>query len=199
MIRRRVNWCLPTGARNRLPFTSGHGVSDRLLFSVGFFNCLLVPNEALRASGWRGDGRGFVPRVAGGVILFEKAREFVPIEPAPACPQAGEKFEFARCKNRHANLPPDQRRDAGPLHPLHAGISPAAVRPNINSRPHTLRFRSLARLQTVPPLARPEHTRCRIAAAGAGMGARGPPHRHPVSIRAPAIGRRAAFAVHFVG
>jgi len=87
-----------------------------------------------------------VQRVARGVILFEEARELVPIEPAPACPQAGEKFEFARCKNRHANLPPGERRDAGPLHPLHAGISPAAVRADINSRPHTLRFRCLARL-----------------------------------------------------
>jgi hypothetical protein len=46
---------------------------------------------------------GFVPGVARVVILFQQTRELVPIEPPPACPQAGEKFEFAAGENRHEN------------------------------------------------------------------------------------------------
>jgi hypothetical protein len=45
----------------------------------------------------------FVPGVAWVVILFQKTRELVPIEPPPACLQAGEKFEFAAGENRHDN------------------------------------------------------------------------------------------------
>src|SRR5882724_3915717 len=45
---------------------------------------------------------GFVS-VACVVILFQQTRELVPIEPPPACPQAGEKFEFAAGENRHEN------------------------------------------------------------------------------------------------
>jgi len=45
---------------------------------------------------------GFVS-VACVVILFQETRELVPIEPPPACPQAGEKFEFAAGENRHEN------------------------------------------------------------------------------------------------
>ena len=37
------------------------------------------------------------------VILFPQAREFVPIEPRPACLQAVEKFEVAACEYRHDN------------------------------------------------------------------------------------------------
>ena len=44
-----------------------------------------------------------MPAVAGVVILFQETRELVPIESSPACPQAGEKFEFADGKNRHQN------------------------------------------------------------------------------------------------
>ena len=46
---------------------------------------------------------GFVPGVAGVVILFQETCELVPIEPPPACAQAGEKFEFAAGENRHDN------------------------------------------------------------------------------------------------
>ena len=46
-------------------------------------------------------GMGFEPSVAWVVILPQETRELVPIEPAPAYPQAGEKFEFAACENRH--------------------------------------------------------------------------------------------------
>jgi hypothetical protein len=45
---------------------------------------------------------GFVSGVAC-VILFQETRELVPIEPPPACLQAGEKFEFAAGENRHDN------------------------------------------------------------------------------------------------
>jgi hypothetical protein len=45
---------------------------------------------------------GFVS-VARVVILFQQTRELVPIEPPPACLQAGEKFEFAAGENRHDN------------------------------------------------------------------------------------------------
>jgi hypothetical protein len=45
--------------------------------------------------------RGFGSGVAWAVIVFQETRELVPIEPPPACPQAGEKFEFAACENRH--------------------------------------------------------------------------------------------------
>jgi hypothetical protein len=37
------------------------------------------------------------------IILFQEARELIPIEPAPACAQAGEKFDFAACEKRHEN------------------------------------------------------------------------------------------------
>jgi hypothetical protein len=37
------------------------------------------------------------------VILFQETCEFVPIEPAPACAQASEEFEFAVRENRHGN------------------------------------------------------------------------------------------------
>ena len=55
-------------------------------------------------------GTGFVFGGPRPVILFQETREFVPIEPAPACPQANEKLEFAACEYRHANPPPGQRR-----------------------------------------------------------------------------------------
>ena len=45
----------------------------------------------------------FVSGVAWVVILFQETRELVPIEPPPACLQAGEKFEFAAGENRHEN------------------------------------------------------------------------------------------------
>jgi hypothetical protein len=47
------------------------------------------------------------------VVLFQQTREFVPIEPPPAGPQAGEKFEFAAGENRHENacLGPGPERD----------------------------------------------------------------------------------------
>lgn len=41
--------------------------------------------------------------VARGIILSLEAREFIPIEPRPACPQAVEKFEVAACEYRHDN------------------------------------------------------------------------------------------------
>jgi hypothetical protein len=44
-----------------------------------------------------------MPVVAGVVILLQEAGEFVAIQPPPAGPQAGEKFEFADGRNRHAN------------------------------------------------------------------------------------------------
>src|ERR1019366_6823033 len=134
-------------------------------------------------------------------ILFQETRELVPIEPPPVCPQAGEKFEFVACENRHKNAGmPKSSTTSGPigdtrsLHLLHSSVFPAAVRANINSRPHTLRFRCQTRLETVRPLAGPAKTRGRISAAG--VGDRGPPHCHPVSIRAPSIRRRATLAVH---
>jgi hypothetical protein len=65
------------------------------------FGRRLVRNEAFRASGLRGDGMGFGSGVAWIVTLFQETRELVAIEPPPACPQAGEKFEFAACENRH--------------------------------------------------------------------------------------------------
>jgi hypothetical protein len=45
--------------------------------------------------------RGFGSGVAWIVTLFQETRELVAIEPPPACPQAGEKFEFAACEDRH--------------------------------------------------------------------------------------------------
>ena len=60
-------------------------------------------NEAFRASGLRRDGMGFGSGVAWIVTLFQETRELVPVEPPPACPQAGEKFEFAAGENRHDN------------------------------------------------------------------------------------------------
>jgi hypothetical protein len=48
---------------------------------------------------------GFVSGVAGVVILFQETRELIPVEPAPACAQAAEKFEFANGENRHGIYP----------------------------------------------------------------------------------------------
>jgi hypothetical protein len=42
-----------------------------------------------------GDEMGFVSGVGWVVLFFQEPRELVPIESPPACPQAGEKFEFA--------------------------------------------------------------------------------------------------------
>jgi hypothetical protein len=48
-------------------------------------------------------GMGFGPDVAWVVILPQETGELVPIEPAPAYSQAGEKFEFTTRENRHEN------------------------------------------------------------------------------------------------
>jgi hypothetical protein len=50
---------------------------------------------------------GFVPAAAWDVLLFQEMRKLVPIELPPAGAQAGEKFEFAACKNRHENASSD--------------------------------------------------------------------------------------------
>jgi len=50
-----------------------------------------------------GDGMRLVSGVAWVVILPQQTRELVPIEPAPAYRQTGEKFEFAVCQYRHRN------------------------------------------------------------------------------------------------
>ncbi len=63
----------------------------------------MASNEAFRGSGLRRNGMGFTPGATSVVILFQEAREFVPIEPPPACLQAGEKFEFVACEDRHKN------------------------------------------------------------------------------------------------
>jgi hypothetical protein len=47
---------------------------------------------------WRGLS-GVVRRV----VLSQQTREFVPVKPSPAFPQASEKLEFAACENRHVN------------------------------------------------------------------------------------------------
>jgi len=52
----------------------------------------------------RGEGSDVASAVGAVVILLQKTREFVPIEPPPACPQAGQKFEFADRKNRHLSI-----------------------------------------------------------------------------------------------
>jgi hypothetical protein len=49
------------------------------------------------------DGMRLVPGVARAVILFQQAREFVPIESLPARAQAGKEFELAACEDRHDN------------------------------------------------------------------------------------------------
>jgi hypothetical protein len=45
------------------------------------------------------DAMGFVSGVAWIVLLFQEPRELIAIESPPACPQAGEKFEFAAREN----------------------------------------------------------------------------------------------------
>jgi hypothetical protein len=55
--------------------------------------------ESVERLDLRGDGMGLVPGVAWIVTLSQETREFVAIEPAPVCPQAGEKFEFAAGEN----------------------------------------------------------------------------------------------------
>jgi hypothetical protein len=49
------------------------------------------------------DGRGFVSAVASDVITFQETREFAAIESPPARIQAGEKFEFVACEQRHVS------------------------------------------------------------------------------------------------
>ena len=46
---------------------------------------------------------GFVSRAASVIVLFQEAREFVVIEPAPVGVQAIEEFEFADSENRHGS------------------------------------------------------------------------------------------------
>jgi hypothetical protein len=52
------------------------------------------------------DGMGLVSGVAWIAILTQETRKLVPIEPVPAYPQAGEKFEFTVCENRHQPTSP---------------------------------------------------------------------------------------------
>jgi hypothetical protein len=46
-------------------------------------------------------------------IFFQKKHEFVPVKPAPARVQAGEKFEFAVCENRHRSAGMPKSRTVG--------------------------------------------------------------------------------------
>jgi hypothetical protein len=52
-------------------------------------------------------------RSAIGAIFFQKKREFVPVKPAPAGVQAGKKFEFAVCENRHGSAVVPESRTVG--------------------------------------------------------------------------------------
>ena len=54
----------------------------------------LAAQSRMKPVGGVGFGLGLAPLV----VLFPKAREFVPVKPRPACPQAVEKFEFAAGK-----------------------------------------------------------------------------------------------------
>src|ERR1700722_20582584 len=63
----------------------------------------LARDEAVRAPGLRGDQIGFMSGFESGVILLQEPLQFVPIEPAPVEPPAGEKFEFAVGEHRHPN------------------------------------------------------------------------------------------------
>ena len=62
------------------------------------------------------DGTGVVADVASVVILVQETREFVVVEPAPACVQAAQEFELAACEYRHGSAQISAfGRDAGSI------------------------------------------------------------------------------------
>ena len=95
--------------------------------------------------------------VAWVVILFQETRELIPIEPTPACPQAGEKFEFAARENRHKNAL-DCLWGFAPKHRVFAH-GRARDRPTSRPRSGQLELNRVFRLIVVNGSSRPQSLR----------------------------------------
>jgi hypothetical protein len=95
--------------------------------------------------------------VAWVVILFQETRELIPIEPPPAGPQAGEKFEFAACENRHKNAL-DCLWGFAPKHRVFAH-GRARDRPTSRPRSGQLELNRVFRLIVVNGSSRPQSLR----------------------------------------